>query len=186
MELPVPFTGVVTHGAQAACALSTSGRIGVIGTAATVRSATYGRIIRSIRSDAQVFGKACPLFVPLAENGLFQPDNAIAKLTAQMYLEPLTKENIDTLILGCTHFPLFYDIINACFDYQVTLIDSGRETARYCNGYLAQNHLLKEGDTPPTYQFYVTDDPQGFSNNAAMFLGHSIEGKVEQVSVDCL
>ena len=99
----------------------------------------------------------------------------------------LTYEESETTgFEGCTHFPLFYDIINACFDYQVTLIDSGQETARFCNRFLAQNHLLKESEDPPVHQFYVTDDPEGFCSNAAMFLGRRIDGNVEQVSVESL
>jgi glutamate racemase len=140
----VPYTGVVVHAAQAACALSQGGRIGVIGTTAAIRSGLYGKVIRNIRPDARVLGNSCPLFVPLVENGLIDRDNEITRLTAQMYLRPLLDQKIDTLILGCTHFPVIYDIISDVTNFEVTLIDSGRETARYAKSFLMENDLLSD------------------------------------------
>lgn len=111
-KLPVPYADIVQPAAQQACALTSGGRIGVVGTNATLRSNAFGKAIRSIRADVRVFGNPCPLLVHLVENGMVQPDNQITNLTVQMYLEPLMREKIDTLILGCTHYPLLYDIFN--------------------------------------------------------------------------
>ena len=125
-EAGVPFSGVVVPAAQAACAATVNGRIGVIGTTATVRSGAYGRAIRTINPDARTFGNACPLFVPLVENGFIQPDNEITAKVAEIYLKPMIDERVDTLILGCTHYPLIYDIIDRALGSRVTLIDAGK------------------------------------------------------------
>ena len=129
-NLPVPYLDIVLPAAQQACAMTSRGRIGVVGTNATLRSNAFGKAIHNIRADVQVYGNPCPLLVHLVENGLVQQENPITRLTVQMYLEPLMKEQIDTLILGCTHYPLLYDIFNELLDYQVTLIDPGRCAAR--------------------------------------------------------
>ena len=126
-KIKVPYTGVILPAAQAACSLTQKGVIGVIGTTATIRSGAYGKSIRSINSACKVIGRDCPLFVPLVENGLIEPQNPITRLTAQMYLEPLMQEGIDTLILGCTHYPLLYDLINDVIGYSAVLIDPGKE-----------------------------------------------------------
>lgn len=180
----VAFSGVVTPAAQAACAATSSGRIGVIGTNATIHSNSYGRAIRSINPEIHTFGNACPLFVPLVENGFFQPDNEIAIKVAQLYLQPMIDAKVDTLILGCTHYPLLYEIINRLLDYQVTLIDPGREVARWAQGYLAQMDALATG--PGEYSFFVSDSPEGFSETASCFLGSDVTGKVSQIDIDAV
>ncbi len=180
----IPYSGVVLPSAQAACAATVSGRIGVIGTSATVRSGAYGRAIRSIRPDVHVFGNACPLFVPLVENGFIQPDNEITTKVAEQYLLPMRKEQIDVLILGCTHYPLIYSIIDRIFESKVTLIDPGREVARWAQGYLAQHGLLGEGDG--RCEFYVSDSPEGFTETAALFMGENIKSDVTQVDIDAI
>lgn len=181
----VPFSGVVLPAAQAACAASVNGRIGVIGTTATVRSGAYGRAIRAINPDFKVIGKACPLFVPLVENGFIQPDNEITIKVAEYYLRSMQEEKVDTLILGCTHYPLIYDIINRMLDYQVTLIDAGREAARWAQSFLLQEDMLHEGDGGDC-QFYVSDSPEGFTETARIFLGEDIGGNVTQIEIDAL
>ena len=111
----------------AACSSTLNGKIGVIGTQATIKSGSYGRAIKTIRPNSFVLGKACPLFVPLVENGYTDRENKIAKMVAEEYLEPLKKEDIDTLILGCTHYPLLKDIISDIMGDDVTLISSGEK-----------------------------------------------------------
>ena len=123
----IPFTGVLLPAVQAACSSTLNGKIGVIGTQATIKSGSYGRAIKTIRPNSFVLGKACPLFVPLVENGYTDRENKIAKMVAEEYLEPLKKEDIDTLILGCTHYPLLKDIISDIMGDDVTLISSGEE-----------------------------------------------------------
>ncbi|MEM1485009.1 glutamate racemase [Oscillospiraceae bacterium PP1C4] len=185
-EAGVPFSGVVLPAAQAACAASATGRIGVIGTTATVRSSAYGRAIRAINPNAHMFGNACPLFVPLVENGFIQPDNEITTKVAEIYLKPMIAGDIDTLILGCTHYPLIYDIINRVLGYKVTLIDPGKQVARWAESYLVSNGLLRESGDDGGCEFYVSDSPDGFSDTAGIFLGGDIKGSVTQIDIEML
>jgi len=180
----VPYTGVVVPAAQSACAMSATGRIGVIGTTATIRSMSFGRAIRSIRPSSVVIGKACPLFVPLVENGLIDKDNEITKLTAKMYLEDIKKENVDTLILGCTHFPIIYDIISEVMDYSVVLVDPGKATAEYVKKYLLQNSLLSDNTKSGYERFFVSDSVEDFAKTASIFLGYNVSGEVERVDIE--
>ena len=183
-RLPVAYTGVIPHAVHSACALSPHGRIGVIGTAAAVRSGSYGKLIRSTRPDAQVFGSACPLFVPLVENGIFEADNPIARLVAEQYLEPIKKEKVDTLILGCTHFPLLYSVINDVLEYQVTLIDPSKETARFAQRFLSENDMLSESGNQASCRYFVTDMPEGFAAVAEKIMGMDLYGAVTQVEIE--
>ncbi|MBC8570979.1 glutamate racemase [Zongyangia hominis] len=185
-DIGVPYTGVVRPAAQEAASLSQNGKIGVIGTTATVHSGAYGKAIRGIRPDAAVVGRDCPLFVPLVENGQVGRDNEITRLTAKMYLEPFFKENIDTLILGCTHYPIIYDIIADVMQYAVVFVDPGQVTARYVSSYLMQNGLSSEKAQGGTCHYYVSDQLDTFADVAGIFLGENVDGKVEYVSVDTL
>lgn len=183
-SIEVPYTGVVIPAAQSACAASTSGRIGVIGTTATIRSMAFGRAIRSIRPNSTVIGKACPLFVPLVENGLIQKDNQITTLTAEMYLKSIKSENVDTLILGCTHFPIIYDIISQVMDYSVVLIDPGKSTAEYVKKFLIQNGLLCDSNESGKESFYVSDSPADFCKTASIFLGYDVKCDAERIDIE--
>lgn len=180
----VPFSGVVLPAAQAACASSVSGRIGLIGTTASVRSGAYGRAIRAINSDARMFGNACPLLVPLVENGFTEPDNEITAKVVELYLKPIIAENVDTLILGCTHYPLIYDIIDRVMESSVTMIDPGKQVARWAQSFLAANDLTCE--EPGGCEFYVTDSTEEFAASASVFLGGDVTGSVEQIDIDSL
>lgn len=184
-EAETAFSGVVLPAAQAACAASINGRIGVIGTTATVRSGAYGRAVRAINADCKVIGNACPLLVPLVENGFIEPDNEITSKVAALYLKPIIEERVDTLILGCTHFPLIYDIINRLLDYKVTLIDPGRETARWAQNFLTREAMLSEKDTG-SCTYYVSDSTDSFTETAQAFLGENIGGSVYQIDIDAL
>lgn len=181
----VPFTGVVLPTAQAACAASTTGVIGVIGTSATVRSGSFAKAIRNIRSDARVLGKSCPLFVPLVENGYIARDNPVTRLVAREYLSAFDGEaEMDTLILGCTHFPLIYDIIADYFHYNITLIDSGSATAQYVEGFLTERQMLSCKEGPGSTEYYVTDAPEGFSAVAERFLGSPLGARVHHINIE--
>lgn len=182
----IPFTGVLVPAAQAACGLSTSGRIGVIGTQATIRSGEFGRIIRSIRPDAQVFGNACSLLVPIVEAGLVTRDSVIATEAVAMYLAPLKETGVDTLVLGCTHFPLLYDIINEYLEYKVTLIDSGAEVARHVRNTLAAANQLSEKAAGGSFDFYVSDTVDGFAKTAQLFLGEPVSDQVSRVDLEAI
>lgn len=165
------FTEVVWPATRRACALSAQGRIGVIATPAAIRSGAYGKAVRSIAPGAKVFGNACPLLVPLAENGMTGKDCQIARLTLEMYLKPLIAEGIDTLILGCTHYPLFFDLIGDVLEYKVTLIDSGAAAAKAVQAALLERGLLAGEPHEPVTEYYVTDAVEGFREVARHFLG---------------
>ena len=185
-ELPVPAIGVVEPAADAAAAATRNGRIGVIGTAATVRAGSFRR--RLLQNDArlQVFQQPCTLFVPLVEAGWIDRDDAVTRLTAERYLAPLKEQGVDTLILGCTHFPLLSPILNDLLDGQVTLIDAGQEAAAACAALLTQQDKLNCTKRLGMCRFTVSDRPDGFSHVAQMFLGRDVDGDVETVSIDAL
>lgn len=182
-DCPVPLLGVVTPAAQAACAASNNGTIGVIGTTYAVRSGAYGKALRAIQPEVRIIGKACPLFIPLVENGFVAPDNEVTRLVAKQYLSGLAGENIDTLIMGCTHFPIIRDIISEVLNYSVTLIDPGEETVKSAASYLTERGLLCGRQTTGERRYYVTDNTESFCDVAEIFLGEKIDGSVEQVSL---
>ena len=179
----VPFTGVVIPAVQAACAATRSGRIGVIGTAATIRSGAYGKAIRTIRQDAVIIGNACPLFVPLVENGITDKDDIVVKTMVSRYLEPIKREDVDTLILGCTHYPLLRDAIAEYMGEGVKLISSGAEAAKYTMNMLAMNNMLSSRSENGHVTYFTSDSKELFESNAHAFIG-SLNGSVEQISID--
>lgn len=180
----ISFSGVVTPAVQAACAATYNGRIGVIGTPATIKSGAYGKAIRGIRQDCAVFGNSCPLFVPMAENGITSKDDLVVKEMCRRYLEPIKRENVDTLILGCTHYPMFHDAIAEYMGENVTLISSGAQAARFAESVLARNNLFNESETEGERVFYSSDSAEMFEENAALFLGEKIHGSVKRVNIE--
>lgn len=171
--LPVPFIGVVEPSAQAAAKASRNGRVGVIGTAATVASQSFPRALARINPALSVFSESCPLFVPLVEEGWISSDDPVAVAAARRYLQPLKEQNIDTLILGCTHFPLLSGIISQVMGDSVVLIDTGHAAAEAARAYLAEQDLLNPSGGECS--FFVSDRPAGFSRLAGLFLGKEIE-----------
>ncbi len=168
---PVPVVGVIEPGARAAVAASAKGVIGVIGTAGTIASGAYERAIRALRPDATVHSRPCPLFVPLAEEGWF--DHAATELVAREYLDPMRAAGVDTLVLGCTHYPLLKRLLARVMGPTVRLIDSAEETARAVEGELVQRGLLADG-TPGEHCFVVSDDEPHFRAVGARFLGEGL------------
>lgn len=183
LGIDLPYTTIVLPATRNACAMSAQGRVGVIATPAAIRSGAYGKAVRSIAPGTKVFGNACPLLVPLAENGMTAADNPIARLAVELYLKPLIAEEIDTLILGCTHYPLFYDLVNEVLEYKVTLIDAGAAAARELQAALAGAGMTAEEDREGTARYYVTDQPEGFVEVARHFLGGEFSGTVEYVDI---
>lgn len=177
------FFEIVLPATRTACAMSAGGRIGVIATTAAIRTGAYGKAVRSIAPGAKVFGNACPLLVPLVENGMTQPDNEVTRLTLKMYLEPLIAEEIDTLILGCTHFPILYDMINQVLDYKVTLIDAGAATAKEVQASLCAKGLLAEEGRVGVTRYRVTDAVEGFISVARNFLAEEVADQAEYVEL---
>jgi glutamate racemase len=174
-ELPIPVVGVVEPGARAAVNASAGGRIGVIGTAGTVRSGAYERAIRALRPDAQVTAKACPLFVPLVEEGWVE--HPVTRDVAREYLAPLLQEDIDTLVLGCTHYPLLRSMLCRELGSGVQLIDSAAETAAEIGRVLREQGIGAPvtGEDRPRHRFVASDDPLQFLQLGQRFLGDAIE-----------
>ncbi len=182
-HLGVPCADVVRPSAQEACRLTKQGRVGVVGTSASIRSNSYGRTISSLRPEVQVFGNACPLLVHVVENGLVQPDNQIARLSVEMYLKPLIEEKIDTLILGCTHYPILYDIFDDLLNHEVALIDPGKCTARYVKDVLTAQGMLSDRKELGSTDYNVTDQVSGFEQTASLFLGEPVNGSLNRVEL---
>ncbi|MDL1892867.1 glutamate racemase [Sphingobacteriales bacterium CHB3] len=168
----VPVVGVILPGADAAVAATRKRRIGVIGTIATVNSKAYSHAIRLLDKEAEVFSRACPLFVPLAEEGWTH--HTVTGLVAKEYLFPFKLEKIDTLILGCTHYPILKDAIRTAVDESVTLIDSGEATAVEVERILDEKKLRNPSQLKPHLQFFVSDLPAKFSEIGERFLGQKM------------
>jgi len=171
----LPLLGVLEPGAQAAVDATVSQAIGVIGTEGTIKSEGYAQAIRKRLPQAKVVGRACPLFVPLVEEGWARHE--VTRQVAEIYLGQWRGNGIDTLILGCTHYPVLRDLIQEVLP-GVTLVDSARETAKVLQALLAGKGLLKSGETRGSRRFFTTDAPQKLTELAARFLGHDL-GPVE-------
>ena len=179
-NLPVPAIGVVDPTAQAAAKATQNGRVGILGTSATIRSASFEKALKALDPSIEVTATPCPLFVALVESGWIQPDDSVAIPMVRRYLTDVKAAGVDTLILGCTHFPLLAPIIQAELGPEVTLIDSGRETAALCAADLQTRGGLAQR-TSGTAKYFVSDQPEGFSQVAEIFLGQSVEQDVTMV-----
>lgn len=174
----LPVIGVIEPGARRA-STSMNRRIGVIGTEGTINSGRYPEAIHQVLPEAEIFSVACPLFVPLAEEGW--ADHEIARLTALEYLQPLLAAQIDTLVLGCTHYPLLRNTLSKVLGPTVTLVDSAEETAKTVK-QLFEDQGLIQPEHGGLRSFYVTDVPTRFENVGRAFLGAQLT-KVEQVQI---
>ncbi len=168
-ELPVPFVEVVSHAASAATRATQNGKIGVIGTAATIKSNAHRSYILSHMPSATVVQNSCPLFVPLVEEGITAKTDVMALEAAKRYLSPIMEAGVDTLILGCTHYPVLSEVIKTVCGEGVTLINMGEATARYVKTYLAENDMLSS--EKGTDRYYVSDKSESFSEMARALLG---------------
>jgi glutamate racemase len=168
----VPVIGVIEPGAAAAVRLTRNRKVGVIATEGTIRSGEYTRALRALRPDLEIYTRACPLFVPLAEEGWV--DNEVAQLAARSYLGSLAQSGIDTLILGCTHYPLLRAVIRATVGRAVRLIDSGVVTAAVVQSVLRARGLLRTGRSGAG-SYFVTDAPERFMKVGARFLGAPVD-----------
>lgn len=180
-QCSVPVIGVVEPAAEAAISATRNGRIGIIGTAGTISNGKYEKLIKEKSPSATTFSKACPLFVPLVENGLI--DHDITRLTCRMYLEELKAKEIDTLILGCTHYPMLKDVIAGFMGDSVALIDPGMETAHYVREFLAGSDLLADC-TEGSNRYFVSDTVDGFERLASLFMQCDISGMVEKIDIE--
>jgi glutamate racemase len=169
----LPIFGVVVPGAKEAVAKTKLGRIGIIGTASTIRSQAYVKAIHSLKPDAQVFVQPCPLLVPLVEEGWIR--HAITVATLKEYLAPLLKEKIDVLILGCTHYPLLKPAIRQLIGPSIRMVDSAETCARDVQRQLVLQGLAAPGSQPGRIQPFVTDEAEHFDKLARRFLRHPTE-----------
>ncbi len=180
-SFPIPIVGVIEPGARRAVEVTKSRQVAVIGTEGTVKSSAYTKAIKRIAPDVQVVTRACPLFVPLAEEGWV--DNEVARLTARSYLQGLREDGVDTLVLGCTHYPLLKGVIAEVMGTGVTLVDSAEETARTVSDILQEKALLRPPAERGNHHYFVTDVPAGFIRMGNRFLGGEF-GDVYQVSLE--
>ena len=181
-ENDIPVWGVVEPAAQAAAQATRNGRVGLIGTQATIRSGAYERQIAQENPAIQVLTGACPLFVPLVENGRFRPGDIVAETVAAEYLAPMREAGVDTLVLGCTHYPLLMEIIGACLGPEVALINVGATCAAAVAERLRAMDALNPGGAGES-RFYVSDSVEGFSRLASTFLQRDVQEAVTQVDI---
>jgi glutamate racemase len=172
-QSPVPVLGVIEPGARAAVAATRKGRVAVIGTAGTVASGAYRRALLALEPSLQVIEQACPLFVPMVEEGWFA--HPATRLAAEEYLAPVRAAGVDALVLGCTHYPLLKPLLAELLGDEVALIDSAQETAHDLAAVLANQGLASDGTVPPTHRWVATDDVARFARVGTLFTGRSLE-----------
>jgi glutamate racemase len=178
--MPVPVIGVIEPGARAALASTRSGRVGIIGTVATIRSQAYDHALKRLDKTVRVFSRPCPLFVPLVEEGWMSHE--VTRHVAGIYLRPLLKHKIDSLVLGCTHYPLLKPILRRVAG-KVELIDSAEETAKAVRSRLEQDGLLLHGRKKGRVAYFSSDDPDTFAQLGARFMGQSL-AKVQRIRLE--
>ena len=174
----VPVLDVIAAGTRKAIEETTSKHVGVIGTPATINSNAYARAIHEHDPDIHVFSRACPLFVPLVEEGWWH--HPVTRLTAQEYLRPVLAEHVDTLVLGCTHYPVIKSLIREIVGQDIRLVDSAEAMADITANLLHDMHLGNPQRNPPDYRFYVTDVPYHFQTIGEGLLGRTLS-RVELV-----
>lgn len=182
--LKIPYTGVVYPTCYSAINATKTGKIGVIGTSATIASHSYKKRIQAKHPEFEIFEQDCPLFVPLVENGMTDPDDEIVRLIVRRYLAPFKEAGVDTVILGCTHYPLLKRAIGLQVGEDVTLIDSGKETALYTAKVLREKGLLNSCEKQGEARFYVSDTPADFEKFAGIFLKRNIDHQVHQINIE--
>ena len=182
-ENDIPVFGVVGPAVRAAARQAKSGPVGLIGTRATIRSGAYERALAALRPGTQVTARSCPLLVPLVENGRYQPGDIVAETVVAEYLAPLKDAGVDTLMLGCTHYPLLKPLISAFMGPQVALVDVGEQCAQWVAGQLAGQGLRADRDRPGRHRFFVSDDSGDFAALASAFLGEDVGDEVAEIDI---
>ncbi|MEN8192199.1 MAG: glutamate racemase [Bacteroidota bacterium] len=182
-QFDIPIIGMIEPGAKYALSKTQNGKIGVVGTHSTINNGAYSKELRTLSNDVEVFEKACPLFVPLAEEGW--TDHKATKLIAEEYLHELKEKDIDTLILGCTHYPILSELIQEVMGPDVALIDSGTAASFEVETYLNGRGLRNDSNQIGTHHYYVSDLPEKFKVIAERFLGTEVEN-LEKIDLDFL
>ncbi|MBI5150716.1 MAG: glutamate racemase [Candidatus Omnitrophica bacterium] len=174
-KFSLPVVGVIEPGARKAARVTRNGKVGVIATSATVNSGSYVKAIHRCDRRARVFSQACPLFVPLVEEGW--TSKPVASQVAREYLGPLRKQGVDTVVLGCTHYPLLKNVLQRIMGRRVVLVDSAREVAAEVKGTLEEKGLLRSAGSRGRGKrtFLISDRPQAFEKTAKEFLGYNIK-----------
>lgn len=180
----LPYFGVVNPAARAACEATRNGRIGVIATGTSIASGSFEKAIRALNPDIQVYAQGCNLLVSLVENGFIGRNEPLTVMAVQRYLEPILREGVDTLILGCTHFPILCDIIKDIAGDGVALIDPCRETVLSLSMELAGRDMLHSGQEKAAYHYYVTDINSGFQELAELLMSGALDGHVHRVDLE--
>ena len=187
-KLPVPYLGVVDAAAREAAFATRNRRIGVIGTAATIRSRSYEKLLRQLVPGVEITAQACPLFVPLVEAGYVdhseESRQQVTKLVIAQYLTEVREAGVDTLILGCTHYPLLKTMIGEFMGQSVTLVDPAKTAAHHLEQMLSERGLRAAQEHEGQAHFYVSDVPDSFVQTADLFLGEYKGGPVEQIAID--
>lgn len=178
----IPVFGVCEAAAKAAAKNTKNGKIGIIGTGATIKSDFYARLIGEIDKEIYTVSRACPLFVPLVENGYSDSDAAL--LIARDYLLPLMEDGVDTIILGCTHYPHLENTIKKVVGDNVKLINPSQETAVYIKEYLKTNEMEAEKSEKGNYRFYASDDIFSFADLGSKFLDRKIDKDIFKVDIE--
>jgi glutamate racemase len=178
-KFPIPVIGVVEPGARAAVASTQRKKVAVIGTETTIKSGSYERAIKALDDSIKVSGVACPLFVPLIEEGWLEGD--VVRLVAEKYLSKIKNKGADILVLGCTHYPMLKSVIARTVE--IKLIDSAVETAKEVKRVLGDTNMLRRGKAEGRREFFVTDSPEKFARVGERFLGHKINN-ISKISLE--
>lgn len=184
LQFDVPIIGVLTSACTAALSKTQNKRIGVIATPATIKSSAYKNKILSLMPDAIVYQQACPMFAPLIESGFVLSDRNLILKYAEKYLSPFKNLNIDTLVLGCTHYSIIKDIIQMVLGEKIYLIDSGKESAKFIFGQLRDRRLLSEKKSPGVCRLFVSNDKHRFLETANDFLKKDVSENTHVVNID--
>jgi len=181
-ENSIPVIGVVEPAVRRAVEISRSRRVGMVATRASVSSGAYERAFQAMDPGLKVFSRACPLFVPLVEEGRCRPGDRVIELVAEEYLGELRELGVDTLVLGCTHYPLLTDVIGGIMGPQVALVDVGAESAMAVKSLLTERGGLAERDSGGA-RYYTSDRVADFQRLASLFLGEDVTGQVQQTDI---
>ena len=183
-ECPVPVIGVVEPAVKAAAEATKNEKVGLIGTQSTIASGSYERILRKILPGTEVTARACPLFVPLVENGRFRRGDALVDMVVAEYLEPFKEAGVDTLVLGCTHYPLLAEAIGGYLGPEVSLVSSGAACVETVHRVLADNGLETDAPGVGTRRYFASDSPESFEALASIFLGEDIRHQAVQIAIE--
>ena len=181
-ENNIPVIGVVAPAVQRAASLTRNKRVGLVATRASVRSGAYERMFHAMSPEVQLFSKACPLFVPLVEEGRCRPGDRVIEQVAEEYLAELKDKGVDTLVLGCTHYPLLAEVIGQVMGPEVALVDVGAESARAARTLLTAQNAQAERKAGAA-SFYTSDRAEDFERLASLFLQEDITNQAREIDI---